>query len=86
MELAAAETQNQSDMEQDDNDADYYREEVGAEPDHGIYFYTLFICLVKVYTFTSNQSTLTYTDTQHLFYISFVSLHIQDLYSTIFYI
>ena len=36
MELAAAETQNQSDMEQEDNDADYYREEVGAEPEHGI--------------------------------------------------
>ncbi|XP_034828686.1 protein Peter pan isoform X1 [Maniola hyperantus] len=37
MELAAAETQNASDMEQDDNDADYYREEVGAEPEHDLF-------------------------------------------------
>ncbi|XP_045767282.1 protein Peter pan isoform X1 [Maniola jurtina] len=37
MELAAAESQNASDMEQDDNDADYYREEVGAEPEHDLF-------------------------------------------------
>jgi hypothetical protein len=33
MELAAAESQNASDREEDD--ADYYRAEVGAEPDQG---------------------------------------------------
>ncbi|CAH0723988.1 unnamed protein product, partial [Brenthis ino] len=37
MELTAAETQNASDMEQEDNDADYYREEVGAEPEHDLF-------------------------------------------------
>lgn len=34
MQLAAAEAQDASDMEQDD-DATYYREEVGAEPEQG---------------------------------------------------
>lgn len=38
MELAAAESQNVADMEQDDeDDADYYRKEVGAEPEKGNY-------------------------------------------------
>lgn len=36
MELAAAESQNAADVEQDDDDAEYYRTEVGAEPEQGI--------------------------------------------------
>lgn len=36
MELAAAESQNNQDMDIEDNDAEYYRQEVGAEPEHGI--------------------------------------------------
>lgn len=36
MELAAAESKNTADMDTDeDNDADYYRKEVGAEPEKG---------------------------------------------------
>lgn len=34
MELAAAESQQATNME-DDDDAEYYRQEVGAEPDQG---------------------------------------------------
>ncbi|CAG4933653.1 unnamed protein product [Parnassius apollo] len=39
MELAAAESQNTVDMEQDDveDDADYYRQEVGAEPEQDLF-------------------------------------------------
>ncbi|RVE44313.1 hypothetical protein evm_011037 [Chilo suppressalis] len=38
MELAAAESQNAADMDQDDeNDADYYRKEVGAEPEKDLF-------------------------------------------------
>ncbi|CAH2040168.1 unnamed protein product, partial [Iphiclides podalirius] len=37
MELAAAESQDAQEMEQDEDDADYYRQEVGAEPEHDLF-------------------------------------------------
>lgn len=42
MELAAAESQDMS-VEQDEDDADYYRDEVGEEPEQGKDFNVFFL-------------------------------------------